>query len=198
MEKLKLHVACGDVYLTSNEPDVRWVNIDVDGVYAFDVEQNIIDANKTTIDKYFKYKFEQDINKRIRRPVIVDKKMNLAGRWDYINDSVDEVVMISAFEHFYQKDAVHIVKEVSRVLKSGGKFIVDFPDLEKQFKKYFYSNPEFYMELVYCNHKNVYSVHHWGYTPKTFKNLWGSDFKVKKKTLVKHDYPMIGMVVTKL
>jgi len=182
----KLHLACGDIYLKGYE------NVDIGGILSKECSRKELNKNKTTLNKYFKYSFGSP-----RRNIIVDKKMNLLDIWSYKENSIDEIVMISCIEHFSKKDADFIISEVKRVLKSGGKFIVDFPDLKEQFLKYYEKDPEFYMELVYCNHKNQYSIHHWGYTEDTFKKALGDSFSCVKKTVVKHDYPMIGIVATK-
>jgi SAM-dependent methyltransferase len=183
---MKLHLACGDIYLWGYQ------NIDIGGLFATECTPELVEANMTTLDNYFKYPFGSP-----RRPVIMDHHMDLTEPWCYGDEVASEIVMISAFEHVTRQNAIHIVKEVSRVLKHGGKFIVDFPDIRKDYELYYDSDPEFFMELVYCNHKNEYSVHRWGYTPDTFRSLWGDQFIVEEKSIVEHAYPMTGMVVTK-
>jgi predicted SAM-dependent methyltransferase len=183
---MKLHLACGDVYL------LEYHNIDIGGDLVNDCTQEEIELNATTLDNYFKFSFGSE-----RRPIIADKHIDLLCTWEIADESAEEIVMISCFEHFYPTEISHIMNEVQRVLMPGGRFIVDFPDLKEQFLQYYESDPEFYMELVYCNHKDEYSVHHWGYTPETFANLWPDNYIIEERIIVKHDYPMHGMVVTK-
>ena len=117
--------------------------------------------------------------------------------WPYQDRSFDEIVMISALEHFTLEEAKHIVSEVRRVLRHGGKWIVDFPDIEMTVKL-FKDDPEFMIRLIYGSYKNSHCVHKWGYTHKTFLKLIGpcwSDVFFSK--VVEHDYPMIGAVVVK-
>lgn len=192
---MKIHLACGDVYLDG------YINIDIGGVYSDNVGEEELNKNLTTLDKYFKYPFIEDKEKRQanRRPIIVDRMANILEEWNFEDESLDEIVMISCFEHFYPQDALRILDEVKRTLKKGGKWIVDFPDIKKQVELYYDVAPEFCMELIYCNHKNKFSIHHWGYTEKSFAKLFDKDkFKVEFKTIVEHAYPMIGAVVTKL
>jgi len=184
---MKLHIGCGDIYLKD------YVNIDVIGDLTTEVTREELKENETTLNKYFKHLFGSP-----RRKIILDRKMDLLKKWPFKDNSIDKIVMISCIEHFYKKDAQFIISEVNRVLKRGGIFLVDFPDLEKQYKKYYKKNPEFFMELVYCNHKNKYSIHHWGYTTETFKQMMGLNFLCIKKQIVKHDYPMIGIKAVKL
>ena len=172
---------------------IRYTNIDIEGTSVRYCTEKEIKRNITILDKYFTRPFGTP-----RGSIIVDRKMDLLKKWDYKTNSVEEIVMISVFEHFSKQEAFHIVNEIKRVLQHGGKLIVDFPDIKKDISLYYDKNPEFLMELIYCNHKNKYSVHHWGYTPSTFRKLWGNGFIVEQKTIVKHAYPTIGMVVTKL
>lgn len=181
----KIHVGCGDVYLEGYD------NVDVDGVFVDDIEEN---TNVTTLDNYFKFPMGSP-----RRNIIVDGFLNVLQPWDaYEDGSIEEIVMISCIEHFTKKEAEFIISEIKRVLKPGGKLIIDFPDLKKDFEDYYVSDPEWFMELVYCNHKNEYSCHKWGYTMETFRNLLGDGWQsVKWNTVVKHDYPMTGCVAIK-
>jgi SAM-dependent methyltransferase len=187
---MKLHICCGDVYLKD------YINIDIEGYLVNEYKEENI--NLTTIDKYYKYKFDTEFIKRQRRTYIIDKKMNVLKRWEFEDNSIEEIIMISAIEHFNKKDAEFIVNEIKRVLKPKGKFIVDFPNIKEDVNKYYYSNPNFLMELIYCNHKNELSTHKWGYTYDSFKNLLGSGWQIiTETTIIEHDYPMIGILAVK-
>ena len=59
------------------------------------------------------------------------------------------------------------------------------------------------IRLIYCNHKDEQSIHHWGYTRRTFVDLLNPNkeklqFKFKWRDIVNHEYPMIGCEATKL
>ena len=182
---MKLHLACGDVYLKGYE------NIDIDGKLVSEVSKKELEANSTTLDNYFKYKFGAP-----RRDIITDVKMDLLKSWNYADKSIDEIVMISCIEHFTLDEAGKIIQEIKRVLKPGGKLLIDFPDIWKSILKYYGKDPEFCIKLIYCNHKNEYSAHKWGYTKDTFRELigGGKDWdKVIFRNIVNHDYPMQGV-----
>ncbi|KKN19669.1 hypothetical protein LCGC14_0943370 [marine sediment metagenome] len=184
-DNLKLHIACGDVHLNG------YVNIDTQGLIASNLGD--YNPNKTTLEDYFKYPFGSP-----RREVIIDKRMDILQPWDFKDDSADEVVMISAIEHFTKTQGKFIVSEIKRVLKSGSRLVIDFPDLKKDIDLYYDKNPEFLMELVYCNQKDEYSVHHWGYTKQTIIKLLGEGWEtIEFKSIVKHNYPMVGIIATK-
>ena len=190
---MKLHLCCGDIYLDG------YANCDLYGILLSD-SKCLNNPNKTTLNKYFQYPFEKDIRKRKKREIMVDVEMDILKRWPFFGNCVDEIVMISAFEHFeHLTEIPHIVKEAYRVLKKGGIWKFDFPDIKKQVDEWYGKDDEFMMELIYCNHKNELSMHMWGYTEKTIPNyLIPSNWKLEFKEVVKHDYPMIGVEATKI
>ncbi len=182
---MKLHLACGDVYLKG------FVNIDIQGIYAKNLKTE--NPNETTLEKYFKYPFGSP-----RREIIIDRRMNLLQPWDFEEESVEEIVIISCIEHFTKTQAEFVMSEIKRVLKPYGRLIFDFPDIKETIKKYYDSDPEHMIRLIYCNQKDEYSLHKWGYTPKTIRELLGEGWLcIQEMTIVKHEYPMIGMICTK-
>jgi len=182
---MKLHIANGDVYLED------YINIDIQGKLVTELKKK--NHNKTTIDKYYKFPFDKS-NKRENREFIIDKQMNILTSWDFGACSVEEIVMVSAFEHFTPTQRDFILSEVWRVLKPKGVFKFDFPDIKETVRQYYENDPEFCMNLIYCNHKNDHSVHHWGYSEKSItKLLTKMGFGVIMNDTVKHDYPMIGV-----
>lgn len=50
---------------------------------------------------------------------------------DYAEGTVDEVVMLHAIEHFSLDDACMIVRKIFKMLKPGGHFIIEAPDVFK-------------------------------------------------------------------
>ena len=52
----------------------------------------------------------------------------------YDNNSVDEVVMLHALEHFTLDDACMIVRKIFAMLKPGGILIIEAPDVFKAVK----------------------------------------------------------------
>jgi hypothetical protein len=83
-------------------------------------------------------------------------------------------------------------------MKKKGKLVIDWPDIKNTIDQYLEEDPEFAMRLIYCNHKNKYSIHHWGFTKKTFPMYLGDDWTYQFKEVVKHDYPMQGAICTKI
>ena len=63
--------------------------------------------------------------------------MNLLQPWDFEDDSIEEIVMISILEHFSKKEAEFVISEIKRVLKLHSRIIVDIPDIKGQVEKYY-------------------------------------------------------------
>lgn len=187
----KLHLCCGGIYLKD------YINVDI---WGDDISTVSCNPNITTLDHYYIHPFSTNQEDRIRVRPIVDRRIDILHEWPFDNESMTEIVMICAIEHFTAKEAQHIFSEIKRVLKSGGVFLVDFPDIASLMfdNDYYYSKPEYFMELIYGNHKNAYSVHKWGYTPDSFISALGDGWEVTEKEIVKHEYPMIGMEAIKL
>ncbi len=94
----------------------------------------------------------------------------------------DEVMAIHVVEHFDRWDIVEILREWSRVLKPGGKMILECPNLENACKEFlkdpinhskpnqngqrtmwvFYGDPSWRDPLM---------MHKWGYTPRSLAQV---------------------------
>lgn len=199
---MKLHLCSGSIYLED------YVNCDVNGKLAYNhfykkeyewTNHHPINPNLTTLDKYFKDPWEPDPTKRKRKEFIIDMKLDILDFWPWQCNTVDEIIMVSAFEHFeHATEIPHIINEAHRVLKVGCIFKFDFPDIKAQVDQYYGKNDEFLMELIYCNHKNKHSMHLWGYTKNTIGNYLSKDkWDIEFKDVVKHDYPMQGVWATR-
>lgn len=193
----RVHLTCGDIYLTNYE------NCDIVGKVVEPFHQAMIadgiveNPNQTTLDNYYKFPFEPDFNKRVRREFLIDRLMDIKKEWPWDNNSIDEVVQVASFEHFLHRTEIpHIISEAQRVLKSGGIYKFDFPDVRGIVEQY---DDDYMMELLYGNHKNQYSSHEYCYTMNSIKAYFDSkEWTIEQKATVKHDYPSIGVWATKI
>lgn len=191
---MKLHLCCGTVYLED------YLNIDIQGFLKSEAEALSLQFNKTTIDRYYRNPLKsQPLSKRGN--FVVDAKIDLLLPWPWEDDSADEILMIQSIEHFLPDEAEFLISEVYRVLKKGARFIFDFPDIVKTVLDYSQKDFKFMSRLIYCNHKDMYSVHKSAYNEETFtellnnnNRLWSS---IEWECLIKHDYPVIGGIATK-
>ena len=76
-------------------------------------------------------------------------------------------------------------------LTDDNEVIIDFPDIEETVRQYINTDTEMAMRLIYCNWKDNYSCHKFGYTDKSFRNFWDKNYVVYQHIIVKHDYPML-------
>jgi predicted SAM-dependent methyltransferase len=182
---MKIHLCCGDVYLRG------YVNCDIEGV---PVEEAMEEPPYRDLESYYSNRLVGH-----KQLTYLDQKFDITQfPWPFRDESVDELVMIQAIEHFDFAMAQKIVDEILRILVPGGKLLIDFPDLVEGVQKYAESDPEFMMRFVYCNHKNQYSIHHWGYTKETFPKLLGFGWTYEFREIVHHLYPAIGCEATKM
>jgi hypothetical protein len=189
---MKIHWCCGDVYLDG------YVNVDIHGLLTSQVKPEQIEANRTTIERYYRYPFIEDAVERRKsaRPFILDLEANIMERWPFEDGSVDGFVLVNAAEHFTRQEFAHIQAEIQRTARIGCQFIVSFPDIPGIIREYYDTNPEHCMTLIYCNWKNAYSQHKTGFTEKTFAALFPG-WMFESTSIINHDYPSIQLIGTK-
>lgn len=175
---MKLHLCCGDRYLDG------YVNVDRVGTSSRRPK------HKVTLETYYDHPLHEN------QEVIIDAWMDIEKTFSFEPESADEVVMISAIEHFSREAGEKIIEKVYTTLKYGGVFKFDFPDLLMTVLEY---NDEYMVRLLYGSQKNDGAFHRWGYTENSIKKAlmkhpWKS---IEIGDIVKHDYPMIGVTATK-
>jgi predicted SAM-dependent methyltransferase len=94
----------------------------------------------------------------------------------------DEILSVHVIEHFWRWEVSDILKEWIRVLKPGGKLILECPNLQSACEE-FLKSPEIKcrpdndgqrtMWVFYGDPKwqDPLMVHRWGYTPHSLSNL---------------------------
>ena len=175
---MKLHLCCGDVYLEG------YHNVDICGKVGKPKET-------ATLSEYYKGK----TTATPQGEILVDEVADLLDTWKW--KDVDAILMISAFEHFTVGEGKHILSEAHKVLKKGGVFGFDFPDIIGTIHRYRF-NPATASRFIYGSCKNPYSVHKACYTEQSIlTELLGKWSTVSFGNIVKHSYPMIGVTASK-
>jgi len=86
------------------------------------------------------------------------------------DECADVVMALHLLEHFYQWEAPAVVQEWRRLLKPGGKLILELPNLEAACRNLLKGmKDQMSMWPLYGDpgHKDPYMCPRWGYTPKT-------------------------------
>lgn len=101
-------------------------------------------------------------------------------RLPFPDGSVDEILSVHVLEHFWRWEVRGVLREWIRVLKPGGKMVLELPDLMEACKR-IVEGPEKFGDLnghrdmwvLYGDPKweDPYMVHRWGYTPATLGAL---------------------------
>lgn len=96
--------------------------------------------------------------------------------------SADEILSVHVVEHFWRWEVVGVLKEWARVLKTGGKIVLECPNLESACRE-FLENPMqgagpgkegqrtmwvFYGDPAW---RDPLMVHRWGYTPASLAEV---------------------------
>lgn len=196
---LKLHVGCGGVYLEG------YLNIDAVGVDA-KTHKDQLEINKTTLDKYFKKPYKK---KQFAHNASVKNVVDVKAKCDDLNmfkdQTVDEILSVNLIDHFRFQDLPKVIKEWHRVLKPGGKLIVDVGDVIGNAKMLIEAKTkeetEWALRLMYCHSRNIYDSHHWGYSAKYLESLmkeWGFKQEWTKTDFIEHVYPSFQSCFIKL
>ncbi|MEK6748986.1 MAG: methyltransferase domain-containing protein [Pseudomonadota bacterium] len=98
------------------------------------------------------------------------------------DDSVDEILSVHVVEHFWRWEIVDVLKEWVRIMKPGGKMIVECPNLLSACEEFLkdpdkFSGPGqegqrtmwvFYGDPMW---RDPLMIHRWGYTPRSLAQV---------------------------
>lgn len=166
---MKLHLACGDIYLAG------YTNVDIEGEIG-------VSPNPTTLDKYYE---GREIGKPQKKYVdMLCDVSKLPG-----DIEADEIVAIQVLEHFPQAEVVKVLRKWYLRLKKGGHLLLSVPDLHRSLLL----EDNFAIRLVYGSQKNKHSYHLSGFTKNTlsaYLSIAGFK-KIEFGRYIQHDYPTI-------
>ena len=160
----KLHLGVGTIYLEG------YINIDAAPHYMTnEAPKEILEQNKTTIDRYYKHDFCGGSGK-----CVADIKSRIEDL-PFENEGVDEIVMLHVLEHLPSYGVEKLLNEFKRVLIPNGKLYLAVPDIKETAKLLAKAKtPEeedWAIRLIHGSQKNNFSHHYCGYTERTLKNL---------------------------
>lgn len=197
MGKLRLHLACGPVYLKG------WVNIDAKGE-PVKKRPDLVKKNSTTIKNYFKDSYvKKPFGHNKRGKIVVDIKCNVLNL-PFENNSVDEILSVNLINHLRFQDFPEMIKEWYRVLKPNGILIIDVDDIMGHAKALIKAKTkeefEWIFRCIFCHGRDKYDHHYWGYTPGYLKELleeYNFIHAWTRRDFIKHIYPSFQICVKK-
>lgn len=179
----KLHLGNGGIYLKD------YINIDMSGVSSR-LRPDVAKHNLTTIDKYFKYPYRDNMNNDC-----YDIKMDVLDLSVFDDNSIDEILTVNLVEHLFKRDFLKAAEEHwHRVLKPKGILIIDTPDIvgnaQKLVEAKTFERMEEILNYIHCHGRTPYAIHRWGYTPEYLTYLLkpiGFKWLKQDNNYIKHD-----------
>lgn len=98
----------------------------------------------------------------------------------------DELFAAHLIEHFFEWEAPHVIREWARLLKPGGKLILELPDIIKAAQNLLAGmKPQMCIFPLYGDgsHKDPYMCHKFGYSPASIKALVEQNGFIKVRIL---------------
>lgn len=103
-------------------------------------------------------------------------KVTDVTKLDYPDNSVDEIYAIHLFEHISRLDAETTLREWRRVLKPGGKLVLELPCLDKMAQMIVDGEENIRLTLLGIfgdpREKSKAMLHQWAYTKKEISDLF--------------------------
>lgn len=122
------------------------------------------------------------------------------------DNHADRIAAIHVFEHFYQWEAPKFLEECKRILKSGGKIILELPCMDKVFNHIFIRmkkgenpSPTFSWLPLWGDprYQDPLMCHKWGYFKQDMKTILDSaGFVEIKDEEPNYHFPRRDMRVT--
>lgn len=106
--------------------------------------------------------------------IVFDKDGHVTNPIPLADECAEELHSYHVIEHVYAWEAVHLLAEWKRLLKPGGKLILELPNIRLACENFLAGLPDqMGMWPLYgdWNHKDPYMMHKHGYTPETIEQL---------------------------
>jgi predicted SAM-dependent methyltransferase len=120
-------------------------------------------------------KLEGYVNVDVRAVVKPDQVVDITAGWPWCSDTVDEVASYHVLEHLTKQEALHVMRETLRVLKTGGKVVIECPNA-KQTAREFAAGNDYRINNLYGLQRNPFDFHRYGYWPTQMQRdmpVWG-------------------------
>lgn len=88
----------------------------------------------------------------------------------FSNNSLDEIISFHLIEHMDRRDAEVAISHWYKLLKSGGRVIIECPDIKEVVRRYLAGDEEMLFS-VYGRNRYAYDIHLWGYSKDSLSTL---------------------------
>lgn len=125
-------------------------------------------------------KFPDYVNVDVRQEVEPDACWDITKAWPVEDGSCEHVVSYHVLEHLTKEEALHVLRESHRVLKTGGLLVIECPNVKETARQFVEGN-DYRINNLYGLQRNPFDFHRYGYWPTQMQRdmpTWG--FKITK------------------
>lgn len=119
--------------------------------------------------------------------VRADRYFDLSRPLDYEENSVEEILAYHLIEHLPFGNINKILDSWYKVLKPGGKLILEFPDFDKLIKQYQESESYASLEWIFGTQDRMGQTHLWGWNERRMIDLLRSTGFMEVKSVEPQD-----------
>lgn len=108
-------------------------------------------------------KMQGYVNIDISSSVTPDRVFDLSQPLDYEDDSIDEIVSFQMFEHLPVDKVPDVLASWYRILKPGGRLIMELPDFDVCIRWYLEEGSDLSLRWIFGSQDRMGQQHLWGW-----------------------------------
>jgi len=168
MNKIKVHLGCGTVYLEGYDN----VDVPITEHQLADNNPDIVEQNSTTVDNYYTRHVDKGLimGGTLHKTCVVVDKYGDVFNLPYEDNTIDELRLVQVFEHLTFEQGQHALRYWLTKLKPGGILHLDVPDLDGTVALYA-TEPEWATRLLFGSQRNEYGQHKSMYNKQSLRTV---------------------------
>jgi SAM-dependent methyltransferase len=185
----KIHIGCGTVYLRD------YINIDVPckGTFLAVDRPDLVERYITDEFDYYSRHKNMTVDVLRKGALSQEYACDRYGSFFFIpchDDTVDEILTRSVFEHLSLCEAEKALAEVKRVMTKDGIIRLDVPDHDETMRQFKTTGDDFFIRHLLGPRRTKYGYHMASYTHDTLKSFLNENgFKYDSEEPNIHPYP---------